>query len=66
MPKLDGLDVLRQLKAKGLSTPIVMLTAYHSVELAKEALRLGAVDYIPKPFSSDHVLSVVEGILRQR
>ena len=64
MPKRDGLDVLRQVKAKGLSTPIVMLTAYQSVELAKEAVKLGASDYVTKPFNREHVLSAVRGVLR--
>ena len=63
MPKRDGLDVLRQVKAKGLSTPIVMLTAYQSVELAKEAVKLGASDYVVKPFSREQVLSAVRGAL---
>ena len=63
MPKRDGLDVLRQVKAKGLSTPIVMLTAYQSVEMAREAVKLGASDYVIKPFSREQVLSAVRGAL---
>ncbi|MBI1992498.1 MAG: response regulator [Candidatus Omnitrophica bacterium] len=63
MPKRDGLELLRWIKGHGLSTPVLMLTAYQSVELAKEAVRLGAVDYLPKPFDRDHLLRTVRGIL---
>ena len=62
MPKLDGLEVLRRVKGAG-STPIMVLTAYQSVELAKEAVKLGALDYLPKPFERDRILSAVRGIL---
>src|SRR3989338_1266288 len=48
MPKLDGLEVLRRLETPH-ATPILVLTAYQSVELAKEAVKLGALDYLPKP-----------------
>ena len=66
MPKLDGLEVLRRLKGK-LATPVIILTAYQSVELAKEAVRLGARDYLPKPFERDQILNSVCSILaRQR
>ena len=50
MPKLDGLEVLKRLQGGRSSVPILVLTAYQSVELAKEAIKLGAVDYLPKPF----------------
>ena len=63
MPKLDGMDVLKQVKSRGVSTPILMLTAYQSVELAKEAVKLGAYDYLPKPFDRDHILGAVRNVL---
>ena len=62
MPKLDGLEVLRRLKDSN-STPVLMLTAYQSVELAREAVKLGARDYLPKPFERGQILSVVKGVL---
>jgi two-component system response regulator HydG len=65
MPKLDGLEVLRRLKGAN-GTPILMLTAYQSVELAKEAVKLGARDYLPKPFERGQVLSAVQGALAHR
>jgi CheY-like chemotaxis protein len=63
MPKLDGLEVLRRLQKTPRTTPILVLTAYQSVELAKEALKLGAVDYLPKPFEREHILTVVNDVL---
>ena len=66
MPKLDGLEVLRRLKGANLATPILVLTAYQSVELAKEAVKLGALDYLPKPFEREQILSAVRGVLARR
>lgn len=64
MPKLDGLEVLRRLKGNGTAIPpVLMLTAYQSVELAKEAVKLGAQDYLPKPFERDQILNAVKGVL---
>ena len=63
MPKLDGLDIVKRLQGNGRHAPIVMLTAYQSVELAKEAIKLGAVDYLPKPFEREQVLRAVHSVL---
>lgn len=63
MPKLDGLEVLRRLREAKLRTPVLVLTAYQSVELAKEAIKLGARDYLPKPFERDQILKAVKGAL---
>lgn len=63
MPKLDGLQVLRQMKGNGGVTPVLVLTAYQSVELAKEAIKLGARDYLPKPFEREQILNAVQGVL---
>ncbi len=64
MPKLDGLEVLKRIKALRIATAVLMLTAYQSVELAKEAVKLGAMDYLPKPFERDHILTAVRGALK--
>ena len=65
MPKLDGLEVLRRLQGNQHRTPILVLTAYQSVELAKEAVKLGARDYLPKPFERERILTAVRGVLNQ-
>ena len=64
MPKLDGLEVLKRLKGSQITTSVLMLTAYQSVELAKEAVKLGAMDYLPKPFERDQILSAVRGAIK--
>lgn len=66
MPKLDGLEVLRQLRSRNFSTPVLMLTAYQSVELAREAVKLGAQNYLPKPFEREQILAAVRGVLTSR
>ena len=67
MPKLDGLEVLRRLNAAGNHTPpVLVLTAYQSVELAQEAVRLGAKNYLPKPFEREQILSAVQGVLHAK
>lgn len=66
MPKLDGVEIMRRIKSQRLEVPVLVLTAYQSVELAKEAVKLGALDYIPKPFDRDHLLEVVHSILAKR
>ncbi len=63
MPKLDGLQVLKRLKGNGGGTPVLVLTAYQSVELAKEAIKLGARDYLPKPFEREQIMNAVRGVL---
>ena len=66
MPKMDGLEVLRRAQAAGNQTPILILTAYQSVELAKEAVKLGAHNYLPKPFERHQILSAVRNALTER
>ena len=66
MPKLDGLEILKQLKRSHVATPILVLTAYQSIELAKEAVKLGAIDYLPKPFERTKILSAVRSALTER
>ncbi|NOY54023.1 MAG: sigma-54-dependent Fis family transcriptional regulator [Deltaproteobacteria bacterium] len=56
MPGINGIDLLRRIKTSRPGTPVVMMTAYASVDTAVEALRQGAVDYIIKPFLLDDVV----------
>ncbi|GAW68315.1 histidine kinase [Geoanaerobacter pelophilus] len=67
MPRMDGLEVLGRLK--GEQTPVVMMTAHGSEDIAVDAMKKGALDYISKPFSTDDMLQKVEraiGIDRTR
>ncbi|HTI50617.1 MAG TPA: response regulator [Planctomycetaceae bacterium] len=63
MPDLDGLELQRQLAARGSRMPIIMLTGHGDVPMAVQALRAGALDFIPKPFDSRALLrSIREAI----
>ena len=66
MPKLDGLEVLRRLKADGITPPVLMLTAYQSVELAQRATQSGALDYVTKPFERHVLAKAVDRALNLR
>ncbi|MBI5149359.1 MAG: response regulator [Candidatus Omnitrophica bacterium] len=65
MPRVDGLDILKAVKAKHPRVNIIMVTGYRSVETASESARLGAVGYIVKPFKSDEILETVKRNLAQ-
>ncbi len=56
MPKMGGLDLLSTLKAKGSEVTVVVMSAYGSVDLAIEAIKAGAYDYIQKPFKPEELL----------
>jgi two-component system response regulator (stage 0 sporulation protein F) len=60
MPKVSGLDTLKELKKTKPDLKIIIATGYKSVETAQEAVRLGASDYIVKPFDSKQVLKAVK------
>ncbi len=66
MPKLDGMEIIRRAKQHKIATPILVLTAYQSVEVAKEAVKLGAIDYIPKPFDRDVIVQAIQDIVAKR
>ena len=66
MPKLSGLDVLKQLRREGARTPVLLLTAKAEVEDRIEGLDLGADDYLPKPFVMGELLARVRAMLRRR
>ena len=64
--KEDGLEVLAQLRRAAPSTAIVIITAFASIPTAVEATRLGAVDYLPKPFTPEQVRLVLARIEKSR
>ena len=67
MPEMDGLELLRELKAFDPSLPIIVMTAYGTVENAVKALRAGAYDYVAKPFEIDEMkLTVDKALERER
>ena len=56
MPVMGGLDLLREVTARGIPGTVIMMSAFGTVETAVEAMKLGAYDYISKPFMSDEIL----------
>jgi DNA-binding response OmpR family regulator len=65
LPGIQGQDVCRRLRARGKSVPILMLSALDTVEERIEGLRLGADDYLPKPFDFDELVARLEALHRR-
>lgn len=63
MPRLGGLDTCRELRARNVRTPILMLTARDSASDRADGLAAGADDYLPKPFSLDDLLTHIRALL---
>jgi two-component system OmpR family response regulator len=64
LPRRDGLEVLRSLRARKLSTPVLVATARDSVHERVEGLDAGADDYVPKPYDFDELLARIRRLLR--
>jgi len=65
LPKRDGLDVLKTIRARGVTTPVLMLTARDAVADKVAGLDLGADDYLTKPFAFEELLARVRALLRR-
>ncbi len=63
MPDIDGLDVIKRIKEEQPDVMMVMITGYSTVDSATEALKTGAFDYLPKPFTPDEISGVVQKAL---
>ena len=66
MPGLGGMDVLKALRKDRPRTTVIIFTGYSSVETAREALKAGAFDYVPKPFTPEELRSVVANAIEAR
>jgi len=60
MPRMDGMAFLKQAKAKGLEGAIIMMSAYGTVDTAVEAMKIGAYDYVSKPFNADEIILTIK------
>jgi two-component system, OmpR family, response regulator QseB len=65
LPAIDGLDLTRRLRGRGVATPVIILTAYGSVVDRVEGLDAGAEDYLVKPFDVDELLARLRALLRR-
>jgi len=63
MPGIDGLELLRRIKAARPNLPVVMITGHGDVPLAVEAMKLGAADFVEKPFDDERLIGVVQAAL---
>jgi DNA-binding NtrC family response regulator len=66
LPGMDGLGLLSSIRRQNSQTPVIVITAFGSVETAVEAMKSGAADFLQKPFSLDHLLAVVNKALEIR
>ena len=65
MPGMGGIDVLKELRKRGHDIPVIIITAYGTIDRAVEAIKEGAHDFITRPFDPDHVVFVVQKALEQ-
>lgn len=63
MPDVSGMDVIKTVKERRPETPVIMITGYPSRPTAVEAMKLGAADYIPKPFKPDEIIKAVKNAI---
>ena len=64
MPGIDGIELLKRLKTLHSGLPIVVMTGHGDVPLAVEAMKLGAIDFLEKPFEDERLIAVIETALR--
>ena len=65
MPGLDGIELLKRMKTLNSLFPIVIMTGHGDIPLAVEAMKLGAVEFLEKPFEDDRLIGVIEAAIRQ-
>ena len=65
MPEMNGIDVLREIRQRKKDLPVIMITAYGTIDVAVEAVKAGADDFITKPFDPEHLAVVVKKALER-
>jgi DNA-binding NtrC family response regulator len=66
MPDLDGIEILQRIKKMNVEIPVVIMTAYASINSAIEAMKLGAYDYVTKPFPKEKIFGILEKVLERK
>ena len=65
MPGIDGIELLKRMKASHSTIPVLIMTGHGDVPLAVEAMKLGAVDFLEKPFEDDRLIGMIDVALKQ-
>lgn len=66
MPEISGVELLRRLKGKNIEVPVIVITGHGDVALAVEAMKLGAADFLEKPFDDEVLIGSVEAALARQ
>jgi DNA-binding NtrC family response regulator len=66
MPQMDGMDLLRHVVSKDRNIPVILITGHGDVPLAVEAIKAGAMEFLTKPFSPEHLLEITRAAIKQR
>jgi len=66
MPQMNGIELMKIVKQKDPTIDVVMITGYATIEMAVDAMRLGAYDYIPKPFNADKLLAIIDKVTEKK
>lgn len=65
MPGIDGIEMLRRIKGHNCRFPVLIMTGHGDVPLAVEAMKLGAVDFLEKPFDDDRLIAMIDAALKR-
>jgi YesN/AraC family two-component response regulator len=65
MPDMDGLDVLKEIREKDLAEKVIMLTGVNELKLARDALALGADDFLTKPYDFKKLLECIDRVMKE-
>lgn len=66
MADIDGMELLKRIKGQDKTFPVVMMTGHGDIRLAVEAMKLGAMDFLEKPFEDERLIAMIEEAFRQR
>jgi len=65
MPVMNGMELLREIKDQNYDIPVILMTAYGTIDKAVEAMKLGAADFITKPVNFDYLIQIVQRVFKQ-
>ncbi len=66
MPQMDGMDLLRHVVSKDRNIPVILITGHGDVPVAVEAMKAGAMEFLTKPFSPEHLLEITRAAIKRR